>query len=95
MKFIEPGNIGIAFAITLALMIIHFISPYLLKLPFISEKGVTSFGGGLAVTYVFLYMLPELVEGDRAIGSILADDAMGNGEALLYMKNEMGLKISL
>lgn len=71
MEYIKIGNIWIALAITIVLMLIHFMTARLCRVPFIPKKIVASFGGGLAVTYVFLHMLPELVEGNEAIGELL------------------------
>jgi hypothetical protein len=36
------------------------------KLPFIPEAATGSFAGELAVAYVFLHLLPEIVEGNEA-----------------------------
>ena len=34
---------------------------------------VTSFGGGVAATYVFLYLLSRLAEGNQAVAAVLGD----------------------
>ena len=34
---------------------------------------MTSFGGGVAATYVFLYLLPRLAEGNQAVAAVLED----------------------
>ncbi|RBY91949.1 hypothetical protein DQ237_19250 [Blastococcus sp. TF02-8] len=39
----------------------------------IPERATGSFAGGLAVAYVFLHLLPEIAEGNEAIGEALAD----------------------
>lgn len=71
MEFIEIGSIWTALIITAALAVIHLISIGLSKIPFIGEKGMKSFGGGMAAAYVFLHMLPELVEGNEPVGRLL------------------------
>ncbi|WP_219412531.1 hypothetical protein [Pseudonocardia nigra] len=37
------------------------------------ERATGSFAGGLAVAYVFLHLLPEIAEGNEAIGEALSD----------------------
>ncbi len=37
------------------------------------ESRAGSFAGGLAVAYVFLHRLPEIAEGNEAIGETLSD----------------------
>jgi hypothetical protein len=71
MEYITIGNIWLAFLITLALVAVHVgaLAVYAGVGP--ARRKVASFGGGLAVAYVFLHMLPELVEGNEAIGKVL------------------------
>ncbi|MEP6464517.1 MAG: hypothetical protein ABJC62_14150, partial [Frankiaceae bacterium] len=45
--------------------------PRIRTLPGIPERALGSFAGGLAVSYVFLHLLPELAEGNEAIGEAL------------------------
>jgi len=71
MEYIKIGNIWIALIITLVLILIHFITSKLHHIRFMSEKSIVSFGSGLTVAYVFLHMLPELVEGNEAIGKVM------------------------
>ncbi len=73
MEFIKLGNMLVALAITLALMVSHYLSPLIAKIPGAGERRITSFAGGFAVAYVFLHMLPELVEGNTAIGEALKE----------------------
>lgn len=73
MEFINLGSILGALVITLVLMISHYLSPLIGRIPGVSERKVTSFAGGVAVAYVFLHMLPELVEGNEAIGEALRE----------------------
>lgn len=62
-----------ALAIALLLAALHLAAPRIRKLPFIPERATGSFGGGLAVAYVFLHLLPEIAEGNDAIGKALTD----------------------
>lgn len=71
MLWISQSHLWIAFAATLFLIFFHFISPWLAsELP---QKGraFVSFSGGVAVAYVFLQMLPDLVEYNKPIGEYL------------------------
>ena len=61
-----------ALAIALLLAVLHLAAPRIRKLPFIPERATGSFAGGLAVAYVFLHLLPEIAEGNDAIGEALA-----------------------
>ena len=62
-----------ALAISLLLAVLHLAAPRIRKLPFIPERATGSFAGGLAVAYVFLHLLPEIAEGNDAIGAALRD----------------------
>lgn len=62
-----------ALVIAVLLAGLHLAAPRIRKLPFVPETATGSFAGGLAVAYVFLHLLPELVEGNEAIGEVLAD----------------------
>lgn len=52
---------------------LHLAAPRIRKLPLVPERVTSSFAGGLAVAYVFLHLLPEIVEGNEAIGEALSD----------------------
>ncbi|MCH9770461.1 MAG: hypothetical protein K0U12_06235 [Gammaproteobacteria bacterium] len=73
MELINLGSIEFAFWITLFLIFCHYLSPWFDRLPGLNAKRLTSFAGGVAVAYVFLHMLPELVEGNQTIGKLLAE----------------------
>ncbi|HEX8105061.1 MAG TPA: hypothetical protein VF533_20745 [Solirubrobacteraceae bacterium] len=62
-----------ALGVTLALAVLHLLAPRIRRLPFVPERAMGSFAGGIAVAYVFLHLLPELVEGNEAIGEALRD----------------------
>ncbi len=62
-----------ALLISLVLVGLHLAAPAIRRLPLIPEAVTGSFAGGLAVAYVFLHLLPEVAEGNEAIGEALAD----------------------
>ncbi|GGI77763.1 hypothetical protein [Legionella impletisoli] len=71
MIWISQFHLWIALLATLILIVFHYLSPWFAdRLP---GKGKTfiSFAGGTAVAYVFLHMLPELVEYNEPIGRFL------------------------
>ena len=58
---------------TLALAALHLAAPHIRGLPGVPEYATSSFAGGLAVSYVFLHLLPELSEGNRELAEVLGD----------------------
>ena len=52
---------------------LHLAAPRVRRLPGVPERVIGSFAGGLAVAYVFLHLLPELAEGNEAVGEALSD----------------------
>ncbi|PXY22793.1 hypothetical protein [Prauserella muralis] len=60
-------------AATLVLALLHVAAPHLRGLPGVPERATGSFAGGLAVAYVFVHLLPELAQGNEAIGEALSD----------------------
>ncbi len=62
-----------ALVVSLLLAALHLAAPRIRRLPFVPEDVTGSFAGGLAVAYVFLHLLPELAEGNEAIGEALSD----------------------
>lgn len=62
-----------ALVIALLLAGLHLAAPRIRKLPLVPERATGSFAGGLAVAYVFLHLLPEIAEGNEAIGEALSD----------------------
>ena len=71
MDFIDLGSIIIAFFITVVLIGTHAICPILLRYPFFNRPFISSLAGGSAATYVFLHMLPSLVENSEPFGKLL------------------------
>lgn len=62
-----------AFLLTLALAAMHALAPKVRTIGFIPERVATSFGGGFAVAFVFLHLLPGLIENRDTIGEIIGD----------------------
>jgi hypothetical protein len=62
-----------ALGIALVLAGLHLAASRIRRLLFVPEAATGSFAGGLAVAYVFLHLLPELAEGNEAIGQALSD----------------------
>ncbi|MGX5653629.1 hypothetical protein ACWKWC_02510 [Geodermatophilus nigrescens] len=62
-----------ALVISLLLAAVHLAAPRIRTLPLVPERATGSFAGGLAVAYVFLHLLPEIAEGNEAIGEALSD----------------------
>ncbi len=62
-----------ALVVTLLLAGLHVAAPRIRRLPIVPEAMTGSFAGGLAVAYVFLHLLPEMAEGNEAIGEALGD----------------------
>lgn len=67
------GSVVGALVISLLLAALHVAAPRIRRLPLVPERVTGSFAGGLAVAYVFLHLLPELAEGNEAIGEALSD----------------------
>ncbi len=62
-----------ALVIAVVLAALHLAAPHIRRLPLVPERATGSFAGGLAVAYVFLHLLPEIAEGNEAIGEALSD----------------------
>ena len=65
--------LAVALGLVAVLVVLHLTAPRIRKLPLVPETATASFAGGLAVAYVFLHLLPELAEGNEAIGEALSD----------------------
>jgi len=68
----EAQALWVSLVLTLALAAFHWLAPRLRRLPGIPERVMTSFSGGLAVSFVFLHMLPGLLESKDTSGEFLA-----------------------
>ncbi|MEX5262297.1 hypothetical protein [Kocuria sp. CPCC 205263] len=56
-------SVWVAAGLTVVLAGLHLAAPHIRKLPFVPERYMGSFAGGLAVAYVFLHLLPEIAAG--------------------------------
>lgn len=95
MLWINQTHLWIAFVATLFLIFFHFISPWLaLRLPQ-NGRAFVSFSGGVAVAYVFLQMLPDLVEYNKPIGEYLLKNQILTSftELLIYIVALFGFLI--
>lgn len=57
----------------LAMAALHLLAPRIRKLPGVPERTSSSFAGGIAVSYVFLHLLPELSAGNEEIAELLGE----------------------
>lgn len=85
MLWISQTNILISLIATLILMLFHFLSPFFKRHLKEKTKAFSSFSGGVAVSYVFLHMLPELVEYNKPIGELLVSRSYLNAFTELYI----------
>jgi zinc transporter ZupT len=63
----------LALASAAVLVALHLLAPRIRRLPLVPEQVTASFAGGIAVSYVFLHLLPELADGNERIGELLDD----------------------
>lgn len=61
-------DIWLVRVITLGLVVCHAMAPWLFRARESYEREVGSFGGGMAIAYVFLHLIPELGETHQVIG---------------------------
>ncbi|MGX5653791.1 hypothetical protein ACWKWC_03370 [Geodermatophilus nigrescens] len=73
MELTTTQSVWGALLIAVLLAALHRAAPRIRKLPAVPERATGSFAGGLAVAYVFLHLLPEIAEGNEAIGEALSD----------------------
>jgi hypothetical protein len=71
MVWINTLHLWVAFLATLFLMFFHYLSPWFASTLPGNGRAFISFAGGVAVAYVFLHMMPDLVEYNRPIGRFL------------------------
>lgn len=71
MIWISAPHLWVAFAATLFLVLFHYLSPWFANQLPGNGRAFSSFAGGVAVAYVFLHMLPNLVEYNKPIGEFL------------------------
>ena len=75
MLWINKPYLWIALAATIVLMLCHVLSPWVARRLKKEGKHFISFAGGVSVAYVFLDMLPNLVEYNKPIGEFLIGNA--------------------
>ena len=56
---------------TIILVLLHLAAPWFRRVPLLARAGFASFSGGFAVAFVFLHMLPSLIESKDSIGAAL------------------------
>lgn len=61
----------IALGLTVFLMTTHWLVPRVRRIRDFPDAWITSFGGGFAVAYVFLHLLPSFEASRLAIGALL------------------------
>ena len=61
-------TLELTFVVALVFSAIHIWSDKLYGFLYKSERVAVSFGGGMAVTYVFIHLMPELDKGTRLLG---------------------------
>ncbi|WP_298626965.1 hypothetical protein [uncultured Legionella sp.] len=71
MLWITAPHLWVALAATLFLIVFHYLSPWFANHLPGNGRAFVSFAGGVAVAYVFLDMLPNLVEYNKPIGRFL------------------------
>ena len=58
----------------LVLAALHLLAPHIRRLPLVPEYATASFAGGLAVSYVFLHLLPELSRGNQEVREVFGEE---------------------
>lgn len=73
MELSNQGSLVAGLVVTALLVGLHLLAPRFRELPGVPDTALGSFGGGLAVAYVFLHLLPELAEGNEGVAEALED----------------------
>lgn len=76
-----PGVWVLAVVLAAFLALTHLFAPAILGSRLLNatasrQDAVASFSGGVAVAYVFVHMLPELADGERAFTGVTIPDAV-------------------
>jgi hypothetical protein len=89
-------SLWVTFAFALVLASVHLLAPAIRKLPVVPRHAATSFGGGLAAAYVFLYLLPRLSEGNQAVAGVLHERVSPTplGNLLVFLVALLGFFIA-
>lgn len=83
----------IEFLITILFIIIHITTFYLKVLDKIPRSKFLSIAGGVAVSYVFIHILPELSENQATVENLLKNDFLKSLESHIYVIALLGLVI--
>jgi predicted membrane channel-forming protein YqfA (hemolysin III family) len=65
----EAEILELTFVVAIAFGAIHIFYDRLHHLLYKEERIAISFGGGMAIAYIFLHLLPELEKGEQDVGS--------------------------
>lgn len=68
------GQWAIAATLALVLVIIHLIAPRVARMGGQVQQRLASVGGGVAVAYVFVQLMPELADGGRSLTDLDISD---------------------
>jgi zinc transporter ZupT len=74
-----------------AFALVHFITPRLHFIEAVPRSRWLSFAGGVAVAYVFMHLLPELAEHERALAGEHEGAEGGEGGLIVYALALAGL----
>jgi hypothetical protein len=95
LLWVNHAYLWIALAATLCLMFAHILTPKITDYLSGNDKQFMSFAGGVSVAYVFLDMLPNLVEYNKPIGKYLLTSQWLTSftELLIYLVALVGFLI--
>lgn len=79
--------------ITFVFTIIHISTTYLKVLDRVPRSKFLSTAGGVAVSYVFIHILPELSENQETIEELLTNNFLLSLESHIYVISLLGLTI--
>lgn len=83
----------IELSITIVFIIIHLSTSYLKVLDKIPRSRFLSIAGGVAVSYVFIHILPELGENQAVIEGLIKNDFLKSLESHIYVIALLGLVV--
>jgi hypothetical protein len=95
MLWINASHLWIALLATLFLVLFHYLSPWFATHLPNNGLAFASFTGGVAIAYVFLHMLPDLVEYNEPIGRLLINQQWLNPfiELMIYIVALVGFLV--
>ena len=79
--------------ITIVFIMIHLSTSYLKVLDKIPRSRFLSIAGGVAVSYVFIHILPELGENQAAIKGLIKNNFLKSLESHIYVIALLGLVV--